>query len=188
MGRAMKLGITGGPGEGKSTVLSYLKEAGFATASADDFAREVFDDPSVQVQIAEALALRLPLDRHAVREAMLDEADKRIALNKVMHPLIRQKIRESDAVAIEVPLLVETCLQGEFDRIWVVTCGIEEQLRRLTERLGVRSEAERLVAAQLPTTTKCAFADRIIRTNGPSDTVRSLVIEAFAQDLAEQVA
>ena len=38
----MKLALTGGVAEGKSTVASYLREAGFDVVSADDLAREVF--------------------------------------------------------------------------------------------------------------------------------------------------
>ncbi len=184
----MKLGITGGPGEGKSTVLRVLAEQGLATASADDFARAAFQEPDIQRQLADAVGGPVPVSREQVREAVFRDPAQRRAVNRVMHPRILELMRASSAVAVEAPLLVETCLMSEFDRIWVVACGPDEQLRRLAARLGSIASARQMIASQLPTRVKSAFADRIIRTNLPEDSVRSFVIEAIERDLADHVA
>jgi dephospho-CoA kinase len=77
-----------------------------------------------------------------------------------------------NADVVEVPLLIETCIQSLFERVWVATCGPEEQERRLVERLGDAGAARRLVASQLPTVVKCAFADQAIRTDQPLSSVQ----------------
>jgi len=184
----MRIGITGGPAEGKSTVVGYLRDAGYATVSADDLAREAFGRADVQAELARLLGVAVPVPRETVRDAVFSDVSKRRAVNRVLHPRVVEAMDASAAQIVEVPLLFETCLQARFDCIWVVACGPEEQLRRLTERLGDEAEARRMVQAQLPTKVKSIFADRIIRTNSPVDTVRAYVIEAIAYDLVNHLA
>ena len=82
-----------------------------------------------------------------------------------------------------MPLLIETATQGLFDQVWVVVAGAEIQKKRLVERVGSEEIAERLIALQLPTEVKIAFANQIQRTDLPFDTVR-LQVEKRLQELA----
>jgi dephospho-CoA kinase len=168
----LKVALTGGVAEGKTTVLRFLAEEGLRTASADDVAREVFEDPVVQSEIGQRLKLDGPIEREKVRLAIEGDPSKRRALNEVMHPEILARLISLNADVVEVPLLIETCIQSLFERVWVATCGPEEQERRLVERLGDAGAARRLVASQLPTVVKCAFADQAIRTDQPLSSVQ----------------
>ena len=123
----LKVALTGGVAEGKTTVLRFLAEEGLRTASADEVAREVFDDPVVQSEIGQRLEVDGPIEREKVRSLIEGDPSKRRALNEVMHP---------------------------------------EILARLI------SLARRLVASQLPTVVKCAFADQAIRTDQPLSSVQ----------------
>jgi dephospho-CoA kinase len=179
----LKAALTGGVAEGKTTVLRMLSEAGLKTGSADEVARDVFEDPFTQGLIEERLGLPGPLDRARLRALIASDPDKRRALNEVVHPEIFARLLEAGADVVEVPLLIETCLQSSFRRVWVVTCGRQEQVRRLTERLGDERRAEDMVSSQLPTPVKCAFADRIVRTDRPlGDVYREA--EELARNLA----
>ncbi len=177
--------LTGGVAEGKTTVLRMLSEFGLSTASADDVAREVLEDPVVQSQIEAALGLGSPLDRDELRTIVADDPEKRRRLNELVHPEVFSRLVESRADVVEVPLLIETCLQAAFSRIWVVTCNPEERLRRLVQRLGDPGRAQRLVASQLATEVKSAFADRTIRTDQPLDCVQREV-EELARSLVSR--
>ena len=179
----LPIALTGGIAEGKTTVLRALNEQGLRTASADQIARDALDDPAIQSEILDRFRLEPPLRRDELARMIVGDPAKRRALNAIMHTEILCRMVESEAEVIEVPLLVETCLQGSFRRIWVVTCGEEEQLRRLTERLGSASEARSRLATQLPTAVKCAFADRIIRTDRPFDSVLKHVRELALAEL-----
>jgi len=179
----LKLAITGGIAEGKSTVASYVRDLGIPIASADAIAHEVFQSSDVQTELSTLFDLELPVTPEAVRARTFAHAESRRSLNRLMHPRIWQKMQAVEADVIEVPLLFETAIHGFFDRIWVVTCGPEEQLRRLALRLGDERLAQIHWSAQLKTSIKCAFADRIIRTIEPPDTVRSNVSEAIRRDL-----
>ncbi len=178
----MKVAITGGIAEGKSTVLGYLRDLGCEVTSSDDIARQVFERDEVQSEIGRLLGVDPPVDRAAVRAALADP-DLRRAINRITHPLIRACGRASLATCFEVPLLIEACLQGEYDRVWVVTCGEQEQLRRLEQRLGSRAEAEAMIRAQLPSRAKIPFADLLIRTNASENAVQVLVSSAFEREL-----
>jgi dephospho-CoA kinase len=184
----MKLALTGGVAEGKTTVASYVREAGFSVVSADEIARGVFLEDAVQDRLAEWIGAAPPISPETLRAAIFAETALRRKVNALMHPRILELMLASDAVAVEAPLLFETCIHRHFERIWVVTCGPEEQLRRLTLRLGSEAAAKQIVKAQLPTRVKCAFADRIIRTNAPMDTVRSYVLDSIGQDLQAHLA
>ncbi len=172
--RPFKLGITGGIAEGKSTVLAYCREAGWDTCSLDDMARELFFAEDVQAELARLLDTALPVERTELRQALTSDAGVRRGVNRIMHPRLLRVLRESKASVFEVPLLIETCMLAEFDRIWVVSCGPEEQLRRLSTRLG-EAEARALVSTQLPTVAKMVFADAVIRTNKPEQHVKRSV-------------
>jgi dephospho-CoA kinase len=92
-----------------------------------------------------------------------------------MHPIILEALKTLNADAIEIPLLIETCFQGQFKRVWVVTCGLEEQRKRLAERLGSKADVEAVLASQIPTEVKCTFADVIVRTNRPPEDVHRFI-------------
>lgn len=171
----MKIAITGGIAEGKSTVLAHLASLGYEVASADEIARAVRDEPAMQARIAEVLGLDLPLDVSELRTRIAQSDLARRQLNQLLHPETRRRIRASSATFIEVPLLVEAVLMSDFDEIWVVTCEFDEQRRRLVGRLGDEALADRILASQLKTRAKLPFADKILRTNTGLATVFSAV-------------
>lgn len=175
----MRVAITGGIAEGKSTVLAMLAEAGFSTTSADAVAREVFTRPDVQASLAGLLGVPGPVDRAELRAAMA-APHVRAQVNALTHPRIRAEIEERAADFDEIPLLIEACLFGRYDEVWLVTCGLEEQQRRLIERYGEEGAQRALDQAQLPTRAKMPFAHAIIRTNRPLGDVRSNVLEILA--------
>ncbi|HZH99137.1 MAG TPA: dephospho-CoA kinase [Fimbriimonadaceae bacterium] len=178
-----KIAITGGVAEGKSTVLRYCAELGYRTASADAIAAEIFAAHETQMEIARAAGLTVPLDRDLVRNAITDDPDLRRRINAITHPKVLAAIEASEAQVVEVPLLIETCIYGLFRRVWLVTCGLEEQVRRLAKRLGTEDQARAFIRTQLPTRAKLAFADRIVRTNAEEAHVMPIVSEAVQLDL-----
>lgn len=177
----MRIAITGGIGEGKSTVLAMLTEMGEATESADRIAREIFLEPATNAQIAAAAGLPAPVAPADLRGVLSTSDEVRAAVNRIMHPRIVDAIERSPARFVEVPLLIEACLYPRFDRVWGVTCGPEEQRKRLLERYADERIVSAMLASQLPTRTKIPFCDLIFRTNQPLETVRRLLSVALAR-------
>lgn len=159
--------ITGGIAMGKSTVLSFFAERGFRTESSDRVAAAVFEDPVFNLQLARLAGTGKSITRDQLRTAIADRPELRRAANRLLHPEIGRRVRASNPEIVEVPLLFEACLNAAYSRIWVVACQPEIQLSRLVERYNSQVHAEAIIASQLPIQTKLAFADEIIRTDGP---------------------
>jgi dephospho-CoA kinase len=170
----VQVAITGGIAEGKSTVIGYLANLGYTTASADQFAKVLFERPEIQERIGILLGISPPIDRRQLRGAVLTNPAIRREINQLLHAGTYQQIFQSDAQFVEIPLVVETCGCHYFNQVWVVTCGPEEQLKRLIRRVG-EPEARQFLGLQLPTEAKIPFADEIIRTNEPEASVISTV-------------
>jgi dephospho-CoA kinase len=191
----MRVAVTGGICDGKTTVLEFVREAGFSTFSADEIASSVLREPEFLSKVAEAFGEQAvsggELDKEFIRASVLPDASRRRRLNAIAHSETLRRVLAAMSCSdrpcfAEVPLLIETSASRFFDSVWVVVSSPEEQVRRLTERLGNREAAERSLAVQLPTRAKIPFGDRIIRTVQPLSSVRLQVetaLDALARGL-----
>ncbi|HXH60280.1 MAG TPA: dephospho-CoA kinase [Fimbriimonadaceae bacterium] len=177
------LGITGGIAEGKTTVLRMLAELGYSTASADEAAKEALEDELTQRQVAEVACLKDGFSRQALADAIASSAEVRRRVNSTLHTEVLARLLETRAQVIEAPLLVESCIQSMFKRVWVVRCGLEEQRKRLLDRLGDSGRAQALLSLQLPASVKSCFADHIVRTDRPLAAVLKQVEELAVKNL-----
>jgi len=174
VGPVFRLAVTGGVAEGKSTVLEGLRAMGVRTASADEIVGGLWADGSMPELLSPLFGGR-NVSKKEVLEALSRDARVRRAVNAATHGLVMERLASTGADAVEIPLLVEACLMNLFRRVWVVTCGPENQLSRLTERLGDEAAARRAISTQLPTRAKLAFADAVIRTNASPNSVLTAV-------------
>lgn len=181
----MRVAITGGIADGKSTVCSMLAELGFLVVSADEIVADLHRSSEIleriRSEIGEEFVADGTLDREALRTAISEGPEVRAKLNSIMHPPVMEEIMAStdtEGVAFaELPLLIETATQGWFDEVWVVAAGVAVQRERLAERLGSIEAADRMLGTQLPTSAKIPFADRVVRTNEPLETVKLTIAE-----------
>ncbi|MBX3119972.1 MAG: dephospho-CoA kinase [Fimbriimonadaceae bacterium] len=170
-----RIALTGGIAEGKSTVLGYLRDLGIAVESSDHIVSQLYENDSVLSELRAELAIEGPVTREIVRNLLQKRPEIFQTLNRIFHQRTLDRILKSSAQVVEVPLLFETCIQAQFDRVWVVTCGVEEQRRRLLSRYENESVAEQMLERQLPSRVKCAFADVIVRTNRSEASVLAFV-------------
>ena len=173
--------ITGGAGEGKSTVLSILAGLGHSVASADEFVEKLWTSTDFLDEVRLGLGMHGTPTRELVRDLILKDRSKRRILNNLTHGRVFSQILGKNTDFVEIPLLVETASFRKFSEIWVVTCGEKEQLRRLTDRLKSEEMAQKFMSAQLPSAIKIAFADEIIRTNVPFADVSRQIVESLAR-------
>lgn len=178
-----RIAVTGGVSEGKSTVLGYCRELGHSTISADDVVRDLLQSEEIRSSVFREAALVVGAPSSDLRMVMTRSERTRRAVNSLLHKPVWQKLIASDSTFVEVPLLYETCLQAEFDLVWVVTCGLDQQLSRLTGRLRDIREARALIACQLPSELKAHLADRVLRTDCPETSVREAVGAAVRVDV-----
>lgn len=178
------VGLTGGIATGKSTVARRLQELGAWLIDADRIAREVVEpgEPALEEIRArfgpEVIGPDGRLDRARLGQIVFRDEKAREDLEAIVHPRVRQKMRETierlrrehdtGVIVCDIPLLFETGVGLEWvDRTVVVYAPIEVQRERLMQRSGLdREEAERRIAAQLPTDEKARRADYVIDNSG----------------------
>lgn len=157
-------------------MVETLASIGWKTVSADEVARRVGSESDVRQEIADALGLPQDYDRASLRERVAGDPEARLSLNSILHFRTVCALYESEAQVVEVPLLFETGLLTLADEVWTVWCSPENQLLRLTARLGDPVQARQWVAAQLPSSVKVALSDWEVSTDQPRETVADLVL------------
>jgi dephospho-CoA kinase len=190
------VGLTGGIASGKSYVSSLLGELGADTVDADHVAREVVVPGSIglaQVVGAFGDQVLLPsgeLDRAKLGNIVFTNPDKRIELEKILHPLIKvrttQLISEqvSDIVIYAVPLLVEASVDYPFDAIITVEAGVENQVSRLMKSRHMdESDARKRIYAQASSADRVARAEFVIDSSGTKEQTRLQVVEVWKRIL-----
>jgi len=170
--------LTGNIASGKSEVARILAELGATVIDADDLAREVVrpGEPALDLIVkrwgAGVLRADGSLDRPALRAIVFADAAERVALNAIVHPQVRKRRDElvaeararGDAVVVAViPLLFETGLEREFDRVVLVDAPEDVREARLLRRSAIAAaEARRMMGAQMPVQAKRTRSDHVI--------------------------
>lgn len=177
----VRAALTGGIATGKSRCLARFAALAVPTVDADLLAREAVAPGS---QGLGAVAARFgpgviradgTLDRPALAATVFSDRTARAALEAIIHPEVRRRIREwfvslppkTPLAIADIPLLFETGQEHDFDRVIVCACDPAEQLRRVIARDGLSEEAARQrLAAQWPISEKVVRAHYVIRTDG----------------------
>lgn len=182
---ALRLGLTGGIGSGKSTVLALLQARGAAAVDADAISRGVTAPggaalPAIALQFGpEFITADGALDRDRMRERVYARPEARRELEAIIHPLVGEEIaRQVEAalaagarwIVFDIPLLVESGRwRAQLDRVLVVDCEPETQVARVAARSGLAPEAVRaIIASQAPRGLRLAAADVVICNEGLS--------------------
>ena len=182
---AVRIGLTGGIGSGKSTVLQMLRERGAAAIDADAISRATTAPggaalPHIASRFGpEFIGADGALDRVRMRERAYAHPESRRELEQIIHPLVGEEIaRQVDAalaqgarcIVFDIPLLVETGRwRAEVDRVLVVDCEPETQVARVTTRSALAADQVRaIIAAQAPRALRLAAADLVVCNEGLS--------------------
>ncbi len=198
----LRLGITGGAGSGKSVVCERLGSHGVSVILTDELARRAVMPgmPAYEAIVRyfgpQILAEDGTLHRRRLRGLMVQDAQKKAALESFVHPEVLRLMSEdvqaagqSGAIlaAIEVPLLFESGLEAYFDYILTVHVQRQERIQRLMARDRIsREEAEALMRIQLPEVEKQKKSDFVIDNSGPLEqTLKS--VDLFFQNLMSRL-
>lgn len=169
------LGLTGGIGSGKSAAAQCFVDLGVHLVDADHAARWVVEPgrPAL-AQIAEhfgpsVLQTDGTLNRSALRELIFKDPQQRVWLESLLHPLIREEIRQylaraESAYAILVsPLLLETSQHQMVQRVLVIDVPESVQIERTVLRDKTNEEQVRaILKAQASREERLSRADDVI--------------------------
>jgi len=176
------IGLTGGIASGKSTVSEMFRELSIPVIDADVIAREVVEQGKpaynkiVEVFGAEVLQQDGELDRPRLGSIVFYNEEKRLQLNKIVHPAVREEMNRKkemyikegmQAVVLDIPLLFESKLTSLVDRVLVVAVKPHTQLERLMKRNNFsEEEATARIQSQMPLEEKVKNADEVINNDG----------------------
>ena len=172
------LGITGGAGSGKTTVVEQIKQAvptvflhcdviahklmepGGASYAAlvQEFGENILEDAEQMLQAAET-PLR-PISRPKLAKIAMATEESRKRLNELTHPLVQQAVENElkrleaenfhGVAVIEAALLIEAGYKSICDSLWYVHAPLEHRIRRMKEYRGYSDEKiANILAGQL---------------------------------------
>src|SRR5262245_27104093 len=184
------VGLTGGIGSGKSTVARLLAGRG-----ADALAREVVEpgtlgfDRVVDAFGPEVVTPEGALDRAGLARIVFDDAERRRALEAIVHPEVARRFAEeveryrgTDRVVVyAVPLLVERGLAPAFDVVVTVAAPEDARIARVVAERGADPDDVRArIAAQVGDAERAAVADLVLENGGTRDDLVRTVDDAWA--------
>jgi len=197
MAGVFTVGLTGGIGSGKTTVAELFAANGAGVVDTDKISHLLTspNQPGL-AQIArnfgpEFFAPDGTFDRIKMRKLVFSDPMARENLQAILHPLIREETARQiqNAIApyviVVVPLLIESGSYTQtMNRILVVDCEPETQIRRVTERSGLtREEVLSIMSTQVPRERRLSEANDIIHNEGSVETLLAQVKSLHSQYL-----
>jgi dephospho-CoA kinase len=199
--RPYRVGLTGGIASGKSTAAKFFGALGVPIIDTDQLARDVVEpgQPPLERLVERfGSSILTPdghLDRPALRTIAFSDAKARADLEALLHPAIGAAAEARSAEAggiyqiLVIPLLVEKSLGTQLDRVLVVDCDEDLQIRRLQARDGSSLEQARAILnAQTSRAARLKAAHDVIKNDGDMSAVRDQVATLHARylELAHQ--
>jgi dephospho-CoA kinase len=198
--RALRVGLTGGIGSGKSTVAGTLAECGAVIIDADAISRQATATGGSAIPLIEAefgadlLTAEGSLDRDKMRHLVFGEPEAKRRLEAIVHPLVGAETARQSAQAVragspcivfDVPLLVESGRwRPQVDSVLVVDCNEETQISRVMARNGwTREMVQKVMAGQASRSRRLAAADVCINND---DSVSLMALHAMVRILARR--
>lgn len=168
MNRPLFIGLTGGIGSGKSLALAELRRAGAEVIDLDEIARRQAKSPALAARLKRAFGTS---ERAAIAAQVFRHPAKRRKLEGLTHPPILREMRRrmraaKGVVVVDVPLLFEGGLQGEFDATVTISASRSVRLKRLAARGLPRAQALARMRAQLSDARRERKADVVWRNDG----------------------
>ncbi len=154
----MILGITGGTGCGKTTLLDIIRQHGGLVLDCDQIYHELLEQDK---QLLAAIYRRFPmafengrLNRKKLGAVVFADSTALMELNTITHSAVRQEVQRrlknwQGLAAIDAIALMESGLGALCDLTVAVTAPLEVRVSRLMARDGITEEyARRRIAAQ----------------------------------------
>ncbi len=173
--------MTGGIGSGKSEALKIFKSLSIKVIDLDNISKEITETSHQAIQeiklvFGDAIFDKdNQLDRKKLKEIIFSDKNKKINLEKILHPKIYEEVKKrlnalshESYVVIDIPLLFETNQYTSLiSRSLVIDCKENDQIERVKKRDGIDiSVIQSIIDQQINRSSRIEKADDVIINDG----------------------
>ena len=186
---AIKIGITGSIGMGKSTVSSIFKNNKIKVWDADFEVQTLYkkgkEGYNSIISIYPELEDEIEINRKKVFSLIRKKKIDLKSIEEIIHPLLiksREKFikknKTEKILIFDIPLLYETKAQNWLDYVITVFCSRKNQIDRLKKRKDFNiKKINYLISKQMPINQKNNKADFVINTDQDLKQVERLIVD-----------
>ncbi|CAM8303493.1 dephospho-CoA kinase [Candidatus Methylopumilus planktonicus] len=175
------IGMTGGIGSGKSEALKIFKSLSIKVIDLDNISKEITETSHQAIQeiklvFGDAIFDKdNQLDRKKLKEIIFSDKNKKINLEKILHPKIYEEVKKrlnalshESYVVIDIPLLFETNQYTSLiSRSLVIDCKENDQIERVKKRDGIGiSVIQSIIDQQINRSSRIEKADDVVINDG----------------------
>ena len=176
------VGLTGGMGTGKTSILNLFKKKNINCFNSDFIAKKLMDNDlkeEIKTLFGSDIYEKGKLNRKKISKIVFNDIKKLNKLNSIVHPAVRKNFRdfikknETDKfIVYETALLFETGFNRECDSIILIISPFKKRIERIMKRDGLlKSEIIRIIDHQLPDKKKVDLSDYIIENDNWKNTL-----------------
>ncbi|UMB54986.1 dephospho-CoA kinase [Lutibacter sp. A64] len=171
------IGLTGGIGSGKTTVLELFKELRCATYVADIEAKKLMSSnakliSNIKQLLGDEAYINGDLNRNYIAKIVFNNKEKLTALNALVHPAVREDFKnfvkksKSEIIIYEAAILFESGSDTLCNYIITVVTDINERIDRIIKRDSVtKQQVLERMQHQLNDEDKIEKADFVINNS-----------------------
>ena len=176
------VGLTGGMGTGKTSILNLFKKKNINCFNSDFIAKNLMENDlkeEIKTLFGSDIYEKGKLNRKKISKIVFNDIKKLNKLNSIVHPAVRKNFRdfiknnEKDKfIVYETALLFETGFNRECDIIILIVSPFKKRIERIMKRDGLlKSEIIRRIDHQLPDKKKVDLSDYIIENDNWKNTL-----------------
>jgi len=181
----LTIGLTGGIACGKSIVSHYFEQLGIPIIDTDIIAKQLVEPGQTALtEITQLFGKNIVdennnLKRKQLRNVIFKSLEKRQQLETILHPKIQVRVLEKLTLInnenknnkipyciIVIPLLFETKSNYPIDRILLVNCSEQQQIKRTMLRDNItQDQSQAIIRNQVSRAERLNKSDDIIENN-----------------------
>ena len=170
----LKIGITGSLASGKSTVAKIISSNKYPLFDADKAVKKIYRTNTFKSKVFKKFKFKNKKNiKNNIKKIILTNQNSLKVLERIIHPLVRQEIKNflkkykrKKFLIFEIPLLIESKLMKNYDKIILVNSKKDLRLERHIKRGNNKKIFNILNKRQLPHAKKIKFCDYVINNNG----------------------